>query len=1000
MEMRGLSKVIGEIRRGAAQSKEEEQKVIDKELHKIRQKFKEKKNMNGYDRKKNVCKLLYIYMLGYEIDFGQMEGVQLLSSDKYSEKHIGYLACTLFLTENDELLTLITHSIKQDLNGGRNPGGAVTKEQEFAQRLALTALANIGGKDFADSMADDVRRIALANDKSSMVKKKALMALLRLYRSSPEKVDANEVAPCVVELNVMKTSFSVVNSILSLVLGMIGKHPAPFEGVVPKVVRLLYKLIVSKEMLHEYVYYTVPAPWLQVKCFRVLQHYSMPTDGSLKNQITSVLDKIITTSDRVLREAQHQKARGTPARNNAMNAVLAEAINLVIHWDKDRSLLNMSAGILGRFVTDNKDTNLRYLGLDLMTRLSFCPEVFNEHVKKHQQTIVSALRDADISIRRKALDLLYVMVDKSNAGEIVGEMLDYLATADFCIKEDLVVKIAILCEKYASDYSWYVDVVMNIISQAGDFVTPDVWQRVVHVVTNNQDIQKHAANTVFTSVLPPAAHEVSVKIAAHILGEFGSFLPDTPESNADRQFAALHAKWGLVGPTTKTLLMTCYAKFYTQYPSNQTLRDRIRKVFVDNSTHMDVEIQQRALEYGRLCTASVVNEEQLQKVFENMPAFEVEQSKVMTQVIRRGGETTDANIWQAKQVEREKEAQQSRRDENALKTQALANWRAHFSALCQDAQHHVRRGVQQRGQQAHLGIWSPVDIEQDWPAFVACAAVHAAKEGAARTPPVHFEVVLRHVGQSGARAWAERVTAQMQQPYSDANLLGLHGSAQHLIDEANAELEAHVNAVGAELEVLLPGKGAPAPAPAAQPATELPDPFAAPPASTPTPAAAAPAPAASSLLDDIFGAGPTPAAAAAPAAAPAPAPAASSRRRASPASPRTPAPRAPPPRERRAPCARRRRACGAARATPTPARRRDSPSPSPGWSPATRTRSRAAPSGGAPRRAPRRRRPPPPPPCRRRGWPCTPSHAARRSRTAAAATRSRRSLRSRARGAS
>lgn len=46
--------------------------------------------MSGYDRKKYVCKLLYIYMLGYDIDFGHIEAVNLLSSSKYSEKHMVY----------------------------------------------------------------------------------------------------------------------------------------------------------------------------------------------------------------------------------------------------------------------------------------------------------------------------------------------------------------------------------------------------------------------------------------------------------------------------------------------------------------------------------------------------------------------------------------------------------------------------------------------------------------------------------------------------------------------------------------------------------------------------------------------------------------------------------------------------------------------------------------------------------------------------------------------
>eukprot|EP00659_Diplonema_papillatum_P000199 gene199-317_t len=441
MDMRGLSKVISEIRQAAVKGKEEEQKVIERELFKVRQKFKETKNMKGYDRKKNVCKLLYIFMLGYEVDFGQMEAVQLLTSDKYSEKHIGYLACTLFLNENDELITLITHSVQQDLIGGQQTG-ALSKDREYAQCLALTALANVGGKDFADAMADDVRRIVCSRNSSQFVIEKALLTLLRLYRSSPERIDVEEVAPQILEF-LGKSNLSLINSALSLVLGLVGKHRQTLAPAVPKVIKILYRLILSKELGPE-LYYSIPSPWTQVKCFRFLQHFDMPAEGSL---ITSVLNKIILTSERVLREQKHQPTRGTPARNNAMNAVLAEAINLVMYWDKDKELLNMSGGILVRFISDTKDANLRYIGLDLLAKLSYCPDVFHEHVQKNQQaTIVSSLRDPDISIRRKALDLLYVMCDKSNAAEIVGEMLDYLPTAEYSIKEELVIKIAILCE--------------------------------------------------------------------------------------------------------------------------------------------------------------------------------------------------------------------------------------------------------------------------------------------------------------------------------------------------------------------------------------------------------------------------------------------------------------------------------------------------------------------------------------------------------------------------
>ncbi|RVW54321.1 AP-2 complex subunit alpha-2 [Vitis vinifera] len=57
-------------------------------------------------------------------------------------------------------------------------------------------------------------------------------------------------------------------------------------------------------------------------------------------------------------------------------------------------------------------------------------------------------------IRRRALDLLYGMCDISNAKDIVEELLQYLSSADFAMREELSLKAAILAEKFAPDLSW------------------------------------------------------------------------------------------------------------------------------------------------------------------------------------------------------------------------------------------------------------------------------------------------------------------------------------------------------------------------------------------------------------------------------------------------------------------------------------------------------------------------------------------------------------------
>ena len=66
-------------------------------------------------------------------------------------------------------------------------------------------------------------------------------------------------------------------------------------------------------------------------------------------------------------------------------------------------------------------------------------EFSHEAVKKHQETVISALKtERDVSVRQRAVDLLYAMCDRSNSEEIVLEMLGYLETADYSIREEMV----------------------------------------------------------------------------------------------------------------------------------------------------------------------------------------------------------------------------------------------------------------------------------------------------------------------------------------------------------------------------------------------------------------------------------------------------------------------------------------------------------------------------------------------------------------------------------
>lgn len=95
---------------------------------------------------------MYIYILGWNVDFGHLEAVNLISATKYSEKQIGYLAVTLFLHEEHELLHLVVNSIRKDL----------LDHNELNNCLALHAIANVGGKELGEALSAEVHRLLIS----------------------------------------------------------------------------------------------------------------------------------------------------------------------------------------------------------------------------------------------------------------------------------------------------------------------------------------------------------------------------------------------------------------------------------------------------------------------------------------------------------------------------------------------------------------------------------------------------------------------------------------------------------------------------------------------------------------------------------------------------------------------------------------------------------------------------------------------------------------------
>ncbi|XVF46839.1 hypothetical protein PTKIN_Ptkin03bG0060000 [Pterospermum kingtungense] len=547
--------------------------------------------------------MLYIFMLGYDVDFGHMEAVSLISAPKYPEKQVGYIVTSSLLNENHDFLRLAINTVRNDIIG-RN---------ETFQCLALTMVGNIGGREFAESLAPDVQKLLLSSSCRPLVRKKAALCLLRLFRKNPDVVNVDGWADRMAQL-LDERDLGVLTSSVSLLVALVSNNHEAYWTCLPKCVKILERLARNQDVPQEYTYYGIPSPWLQVKTMRALQYFPTIEDPNTRRTLFEVLQRILMGTD-VVKNVN---------KNNASHAVLFEALALVMHLDAEKEMMSQCVALLGKFIAV-REPNIRYLGLENMTRMLMITDV-QEIIKRHQAQIITSLKDPDISIRRRALDLLYGMCDVTNAKDIVEELLQYLSSADFAMREELSLKAAILAEKFAPDLSWYVDVVLQLIEKAGDFISDDIWFRVVQFVTNNDDLQHYAAAKAKDYLDKPAVHETMVKVSAYILGEYSHLLARRPGCSPKEIFNIIHEKLPTVSTATIPIILSAYAKIlmHTQ-PPDQELQNQIWAIFNKYESCIDAEIQQRAAEYFALSRKGAA----LMDILAEMPKFPERQSSLI-----------------------------------------------------------------------------------------------------------------------------------------------------------------------------------------------------------------------------------------------------------------------------------------------------------------------------------------------------------------------------------
>jgi AP-2 complex subunit alpha len=572
--MKGLQQFISDLR---ASTKDQEHQRINHELVNIKRQFST--GPSGYQRKKYCAKLIYIYLTTgcvLDLSFGDEQFAQLTSSNVYSEKFIGYLGAGLMDIDIDYNL------VKNDL---------LSNNQEF-NALALHYVAQSEGYDLTD-----VFQLLRSPTSTPLIKKKAALALLHLLRRSHTPLKTHWTERILIlsddpDLGVLLASIPLIEHITMT-------DKALVQRIIPTLTKRLHTII-NKEIPSEYIYNGIPSPWLIVKLSHILTILIPEYDIDL-NTLRTLRECVSTVINTI---GAHHSSDQT-----MKNSILFSIIELAIYLDPSPEALDSSIDSMIRLLS-SKDINTKYLALGALITLS------GKHAQKYISQILDLLSGHDISISKRALELIYNITDSSTLEYTVAELFKVLKTSDMTMKYEIGIKISILLEKYATDAQWFVEQMLHLIDTTGD---DSIWIRLVQIVVNNEDLQQFACLEVMKYAQKDGFKESIVKISAIILGEYGDRISE--KLSIMKQFNMVLGLYFYVSNETRAIMLITMMKLFTYDDTNTKLKSKLIKVLKMELQSINSELQQRSLELLNLVQKYNENRELVTFVLSEMPAY-------------------------------------------------------------------------------------------------------------------------------------------------------------------------------------------------------------------------------------------------------------------------------------------------------------------------------------------------------------------------------------------
>lgn len=381
-------------------------------------------------------------------------------------------------------------------------------------------------------------------------------------------------------------------------------------------------------------------PFLQVKILRLLRTLGRG-DHRTSEQINDILAQVATNTD---------------SAKNVGNSILYESVLTILDVEADSGLRVLGVNILGKFLT-NKDNNIRYVALNTLIKVV---AVEPNAVQRHRNTILECLRDPDISIRRRALDLSFTLINEGNVRVLIRELLAFLEVADNEFKPIMTSQIGVAADRFAPNKRWHVDTMLRVLKLAGNYVKEQILSSFVRLIATTPDLQTYSVQKLYAGLKDDITQEGLTLAGTWVIGEYGDSL--LRGGQYEEEELVKEIRESEVVDLFETILSSAYAtQIVAEYIITSAMKlttrlkepsqiERIRRLLSNRTSDLNIEIQQRAVEYGNLFAYDDIR----RGVLERMPPPEIrEEQRVLGEATPKQKKAAAKARKPAKQTEQD-----------------------------------------------------------------------------------------------------------------------------------------------------------------------------------------------------------------------------------------------------------------------------------------------------------------------------------------------------------